>query len=391
MVKYLLSVYYRKDDMFSAMKKALLLICSFIIFFLCACQTEIIDGTQPAETGTASTPDSETAENTPDYRLPYDIMELYTGETMKTDELSFDTLSVENGNIVILSSDQKTLTGVGVGETLLTAARDGEEAQCLIRVKRLPGVAKEEPEITWTVGKYRLLVNKCRNYVVIYAWEDEELKKPLKAMICSSGENTPSGSYSLSSRKVWNRLYGGVWGKYATVICGDILFHSVPYYEKDNAALEAAEYNKLGTTASAGCIRLTVADAKWIFDYCESGSRVIFTDENSDCPLSVTPAMTLQAERCWDPTDPDPENPWLSKVPVIEGEDLLIGSDAGKTLSEIFKARDTVGNDITERLVYDASPDLSVPGYYRLCLTVTDDLGRSARKIVTLRVLHENP
>ena len=53
----------------------------------------------------------------------------------------------------------------------------------------------------------------------------------------------------------------------ATQITGNILFHSVPYTEKyNNASLEYWEYDKLGTSASLGCIRLTVKNAKWIYD-----------------------------------------------------------------------------------------------------------------------------
>ena len=39
-------------------------------------------------------------------------------------------------------------------------------------------------------------------------------------------------------------------------------------------ALRASNYNKLGSAASAGCIRMTVADAKWLYDYAAVGSSV---------------------------------------------------------------------------------------------------------------------
>lgn len=54
----------------------------------------------------------------------------------------------------------------------------------------------------------------------------------------------------------------------------------VAIYTKD----DSGEYNNLvktmvcstGTAASAGCVRLTVADAKWIYDNCASGCYVEF-------------------------------------------------------------------------------------------------------------------
>ena len=35
------------------------------------------------------------------------------------------------------------------------------------------------------------------------------------------------------------------------------------------------QYNKLGQQASAGCIRLAVTDAKWIYDHCRLGTKVV--------------------------------------------------------------------------------------------------------------------
>jgi len=366
------------------MKKPLIILCLIPLLLFGSCRISYTKDTAPVTSESAL----EEPETERSYDLVYDIMELYVGESFLTKELSFDSLSLEENGVASLSSDGEVITGNKAGEALLTAVKDGAKAECLIRVKKLPSVPETGESDELLPGKYRLLVNKCHNYVAVYAWEDRDLTEPLKAMICSSGENTPTGSYNLSSRKEWNRLYGGVWGKYATAITGDILFHSVPYYEKDSATLEAVEYNKLGTTASAGCIRLTVADAKWIFDHCDPGSQVVFSEEDTECPLEITPALKLHEEQCWDPTDPDPENPWIGKTPAIRWESLSVDPNEGKNLGDIFKAEDTAGNDITDRMECDGDPDLSVPGRYRLCLTVTDDLGRSARKIVTLCVRH---
>jgi lipoprotein-anchoring transpeptidase ErfK/SrfK len=68
-------------------------------------------------------------------------------------------------------------------------------------------------------------------------------------------------------------LCGNVYGQYACRITGSILFHSVPYEKQDKSTLEWWEYDKLGETASLGCIRLTVEDAKWIYDNCAKGTR----------------------------------------------------------------------------------------------------------------------
>lgn len=108
-------------------------------------------------------------------------------------------------------------------------------------------------------------------------------------------------------------LNGNVYGQYACRIVGSILFHSVPYEKKDKSTLEWWEYDKLGTKASLGCIRLTVEDAKWIYDNCVSGTNVEFYTSSNPGPLGKPTAQKITADeevRNWDPTDPDSKNPW---------------------------------------------------------------------------------
>ena len=66
------------------------------------------------------------------------------------------------------------------------------------------------------------------------------------------------------------------------------MFHSVPYEKKDKSTLEWWEYDKLGETASLGCIRLTVKDAKWIYDNCMKGTKVEFYSDENPGPLRKT-------------------------------------------------------------------------------------------------------
>ena len=42
--------------------------------------------------------------------------------------------------------------------------------------------------------------------------------------------------------------------------------------------LNKTSVRKLGRRASHGCIRLTVEDAKWIYDNCPAGTTVIIQD-----------------------------------------------------------------------------------------------------------------
>lgn len=163
---------------------------------------------------------------------------------------------------------------------------------------------------------YLINVNRTQNMVVIYKNDGNgNFNEPIKAMVCSIGLNgeTPKGTFKTSDKYKWRLLFGDVYGQYATRITGHILFHSVPYTQKSKDTLEYDEYNKLGKAASAGCIRLSVKDAKWIYDNCPKGTTVVIYDSSDEEPLEKpTPIKidTSDNRRGWDPTDPDPKNPW---------------------------------------------------------------------------------
>ena len=68
-----------------------------------------------------------------------------------------------------------------------------------------------------------------------------------------------------------------------------------------------------GEMASMGCIRLTVEDAKWIYENCEAGTVVEFYASEDPGPLGKPEATKIsdyEDLRNWDPTDPSPDNPW---------------------------------------------------------------------------------
>lgn len=163
---------------------------------------------------------------------------------------------------------------------------------------------------------YYIKVNRTQNIVIVYTKDaNGGYTVPYKAMVCSVGLNdaTPTGSYNTTDKYTWRLLSGNVYGQYATRITGHYLFHSVPYVTQNKADLEYDEFNKLGEAASLGCIRLSVEDAKWIYDNCPKGTPVTIYDSNDPEPLAKpTPIRidTNDSRRVWDPTDPDPSNPW---------------------------------------------------------------------------------
>lgn len=160
-----------------------------------------------------------------------------------------------------------------------------------------------------TPGNYYITVDCVSNMVTIYAKDEYgNFVVPVKAMICSTGAGgaTPAGSFTARRLGRWHPLMGDCYGQYCTQINGNILFHSVWYYQDGNPNTQSVkEFRKLGTSCSHGCIRLTVADAKWIYENC-AGCTVTVTYGNSSAPFDrpVPPAITaIYGDYGHDPTD----------------------------------------------------------------------------------------
>lgn len=167
---------------------------------------------------------------------------------------------------------------------------------------------------------YVVKVNLAQNCVTVYTEENGELK-PYKAMACSSGRDghdTPEGEFKTYEYYESRLMVDNTYGRYAVRFNGQIMFHSVPYITTAKDSLEWDQYNLLGERASLGCIRLCVGDAKWIYDNCKKGTKVIvYSDKSTPGPLGkpkVDKIPEKSPNRNWDPTDLTPENPWLVVV-----------------------------------------------------------------------------
>lgn len=157
-------------------------------------------------------------------------------------------------------------------------------------------------------GDYIVKVNRNASCVTVYAKDKPtgEYIIPVVAFVCSAGYGTPTGTFTTGAKLRWHELMGPCWGQWCTKITPDILFHSV-FYDRpyDNKSLNVNAYNKLGTIASHGCVRLTAGDAKWIYDECNNGFKVIIYDNADDPgPFDKPTAQKLSPGHTWDPTDP---------------------------------------------------------------------------------------
>lgn len=162
---------------------------------------------------------------------------------------------------------------------------------------------------------YVILVNKTQNIVQVKNQKEDGTEELVKTFVCScgrKGHGTPAGTFKTSDYYEWRCLKDGSFGRYAVRFNKRILFHSVPYVSMKPDSLEWEQYNLLGETASLGCVRLAVADAKWIYENCRPGTKVIVyasEEEAVDKPEAVR-IPEDNPFRGWDPTDENPDNPW---------------------------------------------------------------------------------
>lgn len=179
-----------------------------------------------------------------------------------------------------------------------------------------PDTTKEMmEEVLEPACNYVILVNKTQNIVQVKNQKEDGTEELVKTFVCScgrKGHGTPAGTFKTSDYYEWRSLKDGSYGRYAIRFNKRILFHSVPYVSMTPDSLEWEEYNLLGEAASLGCVRLAVADAKWIYENCKSGTKVIVyesAEETVDRPEAVK-IPENSPFRGWDPTDDDPDNPW---------------------------------------------------------------------------------
>lgn len=161
------------------------------------------------------------------------------------------------------------------------------------------------------IGKqssYQIRVNKTLNCLTVFAKDsDGSYTVPVKAMLTSVGDDTPIGTFMTPEKYRWRLMVNDSYTQYATRIKAGagFLFHSITYDKQDNKTLNNNGYNNLGVSRSLGCVRLTCANAKWIYDNCKIGTEVvIYEDETAPGPFFKPYLVWISKNQRWDPTDP---------------------------------------------------------------------------------------
>lgn len=111
--------------------------------------------------------------------------------------------------------------------------------------------------------------SRCVSSIYTGSWNNWSLNR---RYVCSTGKaSTPTviGEY-----QVYGKGYSfghGYTCYYYTQFYGDYLFHSSPYYVNSNRVMDPT----MGVPSSAGCVRLEIQNAKWIYDNIPYGTKVV--------------------------------------------------------------------------------------------------------------------
>ncbi len=126
---------------------------------------------------------------------------------------------------------------------------------------------------------YRINVSIDEQQVYIYKLQSDLSYALVRTMTCSTGLNdaTPRGVFcgTTGAGARWHYFEEfDCWAQYAFFIEHDIMFHSVIYSKQDETTLRQSSVTALGHPASHGCVRLSLADAEWIYTTCPAGTVV---------------------------------------------------------------------------------------------------------------------
>ncbi|WP_246578301.1 L,D-transpeptidase [Clostridium frigoris] len=117
----------------------------------------------------------------------------------------------------------------------------------------------------WSATPYFIWIDTHHQKVNIFKGSNKKWHL-VTSMVCSTGKaSTPTirGNFNVGIKGSYFISSGGARCKYYTQIRGNYLFHSVLYDKFGNYVID----NTLGVPVSHGCVRLSLKNAKFIYDY----------------------------------------------------------------------------------------------------------------------------
>ena len=153
---------------------------------------------------------------------------------------------------------------------------------------------------------YYIIIDKQKQAMTVYTkGSTGKYDKLVRQMKCSTGREasfTPVGTFRMQAKHRWLNS-GDTKEQYASRVVGSILIHSTLFTDGNIRKLVRDSYNRLGRPASAGCIRLCVRDAKWIYSNCPVGTTVKIVTSGGPAITNLETLPPLKAGMTYDPTD----------------------------------------------------------------------------------------
>lgn len=177
----------------------------------------------------------------------------------------------------------------------------------------LPGPLTDNPNVhpcpVVDAKYYSILIDKQAELLTVFRRDGSGRYTIIdRQFVCSTGRTsgrTPVGTFKIGQKYRWigSRAPYNEYMQFAFRIRDYIMIHSVPYTRPDPNKLLREGYQDLGKPVSAGCIRLTTRDAKWLYANCPTGTVVKVVAKGGPAAVCVAPVPPLPDGATYDPTD----------------------------------------------------------------------------------------
>ncbi len=168
--------------------------------------------------------------------------------------------------------------------------------------------ASHTPAPTAAPNKYYIIVDKADHAFAIFTYDaNGEYTQKVATFPCALGRSsreTPTGSFTIGSKGSWKTWSDGTYSPFYTRYTSGLYFHGPIYTAMSGDALIPSSYEAIGTNASAGCMRTTVAGARWVYYNCPKGTVVEVVSSSDLVSYPGKPAIDPNYPT-WDPTDPN--------------------------------------------------------------------------------------
>ena len=221
-------------------------------------------------------------------------------------------VTVTQGTTTAATAVATTTAATTTAATTTAATTTAKKTTAATEAQTTATAADAGQEEDEDINAMHIIVYLKSQITVVY----DENGDVLKAFTCSTGKaSTPTrtGTYKIRAKYRWRLMIGNCYTQYASSISSSYLLHSIPYNRRNPGTMSNACYDKLGSPASSGCVRLCFRDSKWVYDNCPIGTVVKIVDEKEpdgvDCE-PILPRIDDETHRGWDPTDESWDNPY---------------------------------------------------------------------------------